>query len=131
VTKVTVKETAEQVEAPKKPKFETITDSRGRTIQLRKLDPLQQARLVIAVGGEISMNSVFMNGFALPAAMVVFIDDVGFGLPATLKQIESMLSELGEEGMAAITDSMIAKHKLAEAEAIATAESAEQAAAKN
>ena len=131
MSRITVKETADQSEAPKKPKFESVTDSLGRTIQLRKLDPLQQARLVIAVGGEISTNSVFMNGFAMPAAMVAHIDDDFFGFPASIKQIEAMLSQLGAEGMEAVTDSIIAKHKLAEESAKEAADSAEQAAAKN
>ncbi|MCF7536153.1 hypothetical protein [Pseudomonas petrae] len=131
MTKVTVKETtAVQVNVDAKPRFESIQDSRGRTIQLRKLDPLQQARLVMAVGGEASQNPVYMNGFVVPAAMVAHIDDDFFGLPTSIKQVESMLSFLGSEGMEAITDHMLAKHQASIEEAEA-AESAEQAAAKN
>ncbi len=131
MTKVTVKETPEQVEAPKKPKFETITDSRGRTIQLRQLDPMQQARLVMGVGGDVSQNSTYMNGFALPAAMVAHIDDDFFGFPSSIKQIESMLGQLGAEGMAAINEHLLAKYEALKAEQEQAALSAEQAAAKN
>lgn len=131
MTKVTVKESTEQAEAPKKPKFETVTDSRGRTIQLRELDPMQQARLVRGVGGEDSQNSTFMNGFALPAAMVAHIDDDFFGLPTSIKQIDEMLRQLGAEGMAAINAHLMAKFETLKAEHEQAALSAEQAAAKN
>ncbi len=135
MAKLTVTESAAPVHVDQKPKFTTIQDSRGRTIQLRKLDPLQKSRVVMAVGGELSANQVYMGGFALPAASVVFIDDVGFGLPQTIKQIDSMLAELGQEGMEAIENHFMEENKAAEekaqAEASAAALSAEQAAAKN
>ena len=100
---VKVTEAAAPVHVDQKPKFTSVHDSRGRTIQLRKLDPLQQSRIVRACGDE-SSNTVFMNGFALPCAMVAFIDDDMFGLPGNITQIESMLSILGDEGMTAVTD---------------------------
>ena len=135
MTKVTVTESAAPVHVDQKPKFTTLQDSRGRTIQLRTLDPLQKARVVMAVGGELAANGVYMGAFALPAASVVFIDDIGFGLPQSIKQIDSMLAELGAEGMAAIENHLIAENKEAEAkaqaEATAEAFTAEQAAAKN
>lgn len=132
---VKVTESAAPVHVDQKPKFTTIQDSRGRTIQLRKLGPLEQGRIVMAVGGDIAGNQTYMSGFALPAAMVVYIDDTPFGLPQNNKQIESVLQELGEEGMHAINAHFQEKYEvaLAEAEAKATQEglSAEQAAAKN
>ncbi|MEB0078009.1 hypothetical protein QN386_22200 [Pseudomonas sp. CCI3.2] len=131
MSRITVKETADQSEAPKKPKFETVTDSLGRTIQLRQLDPMQQSRLVMGVGGEVSQNSTWMNGFALPAAMVAHIDDDFFGFPSSIKQIEAMLSQLGTDGMAAINGHLLAKYEAAKAEHEKAALSAEQAAAKN
>lgn len=135
MAKVTVTESAAPVHVDQKPKFTTIHDSLGRTIQLRKLGPLEQGRIVMAVGGDIAGNQTYMSGFALPAAMVVYIDDVGFGLPQTNKQIESVLQDLGEEGMAAINAHFQEKYEAAQAEAEAKALreglSAEQAAAKN
>lgn len=131
MTKVTVTEAAAPVHVDQKPKFECVQDSRGRTIQLRNLDPLQQARLVMAVGGDIAQNSVYMNGFALPAAMVAHIDDDFFGFPASVKQIETMLTILGNEGISAINAHMLEKFEAAQAEQEKAALSAEQAAAKN
>ncbi|SEC24919.1 hypothetical protein SAMN05216178_3974 [Pseudomonas saponiphila] len=132
---VKVTESAAPIHVDQKPKFTSLHDSLGRVIKLRTLDPLQKARVVMAVGGELAANSVYMGAFALPAASVVYIDDVGFGLPQTLSQIESMLSELGAEGMDAIEKYMLAEHEAAKAKAdaasAASALSAEQAAAKN
>ncbi|WP_426102903.1 hypothetical protein [Pseudomonas sp. PSPC3-3] len=132
---VKVTESAAPVHVDQKPKFTTIHDSLGRTIQLRKLGPLEQGRIVMAVGGEIAGNQTYMSGFALPAAMVVYIDDVGFGLPQTNKQIEAVLQELGEEGMHAINAHFTEKYEASQAEAEAKALkeglNAEQAAAKN
>ncbi len=134
MTKVTVKDVA-PVHVDQKPKFVPIQDDLGRTIQLRTLDPLQRSRIVMAVGGENASNSVYMGAFALPAASVVYIDDVGFGLPQNLKQIDAVLAELGPEGMDAIESHMMAEYEAeklkAEAEATQKALSAEQAAAKN
>lgn len=135
MAKITVTEPAAPVHVDQRPRFESIQDSKGRTIQLRKLGPLEQGRIVVAVGGEIAGNQTYMSGFALPAAMVVYIDDTPFGLPTTHKQIENVLSELGEEGMEAINRHFIAKYEAAKAEAEARTlqESlgGEQAAAKN
>lgn len=136
MSKVTVHESvAAPVHVDQKPRFETIQDSKGRTIQLRKLGPLEQGRIVMAVGGETAGNQTYMSGFALPAAMVAYIDDTPYGLPQTLTQIESVLKELGEEGMVAINNHFLAKYEANKAEADAKALQeglgAEQAAAKN
>jgi hypothetical protein len=132
---VKITEPAAPVHVDQKPKFVSIQDSRGRNIQLRTLDPLQKSRIVMAVGGENASNSVYMGAFALPAASVVYIDDVGFGLPQTLKQVDAVLAELGVEGMEAIESHMMAEYEAAKAKADAEstqkALSAEQAAAKN
>jgi hypothetical protein len=132
MTKVTVKEPAAPVHVDKKPKFESVVDSLGRTIQLRQLDPLQQGRLVMAVGGDVSANSTYMNGFALPAAMVAHIDDQFYGFPSSVREIESMLTQLGVEGMAAINSYLYTKMQALQEEADKEAAAqAEVAAAKN
>lgn len=131
MSKVTLTEAPAAAKPQAKPKFETVQDSLGRTIQLRTLDPIQQGRLVMAVGGEVSQNLAYMSGFAMPAAMVAHIDDDFFGLPRSIKEIETMLAVLGEEGMAAISEHLMAKFKAAQEAQEKAALSAEQAAAKN
>lgn len=134
MTKVTVHDDSSAVEvAPKKekPQKEKVTDLKGRVITLRELDPLQQSRLVMAVGGEVASNLTYMNGFALPAASVEDIDGDFFGFPTTIKQIEGMLKILGNEGIAAINDLNMSKLKKIQEEFEKEIESAEKLAAKN
>lgn len=131
MSKVTLTDSPAAAKTPAKPKFETVQDTLGRTIQLRNLDPIQQGRLVMAVGGEVSQNMAYMTGFAMPAAMVAHIDDDFFGLPRSIKEIETMLAVLGEEGMSAISAHLMAKYEAAKEEQQKAALSAEQAAAKN
>lgn len=126
-----VHDTPQDAAKPTAPTKETVTDSKGRVITLRQLDPLQQARLVMAVGGDVAANATYMNGFALPAAMVEYIDEDYYGLPGTIGQLEGMLKILGTEGMAAINLHMLAKFEAMKEEADKAAQSAEQAAAKN
>lgn len=130
--KLTVHEEANtEIREKAKPKLESVTDSLGRVIQLRELDPLQQARLVMAVGGENAANQVYMNSFALPAAMVAHIDDEFFGFPTNVRQIEDMLKQLGSEGMAAISMHLLAKYEELKKQLDDATQNAEQAAAKN
>lgn len=133
MTKVTVHENLNTVDETekKKPQKETVTDSKGRVITLRELDPLQQSRIVMAVGGEVAENLTYMNGFALPAAMVEKIDDDFFGFPNSVKQIDAMLKILGSEGMAAINSHTLAKFNKIKEEVEKEIESAEKLAAKN
>ena len=133
MAKVTVHEDLNTVDTTEKnkPQKETVTDSKGRVITLRELDPLQQSRIVMAVGGEVAENSTYMNGFALPAAMVEKIDDDFFGFPNSVKQIDAMLKILGSEGMAAINSHMLAKFNKIKEEVEKEIESAEKLAAKN
>lgn len=110
--------------------FEEVQDDKGRIIKLRRLSPVEESRLIIAVGPEVAGNHVYMSTFAIPAAMVAFIDEDMFGLPAKLSDIELILRVLGTEGMNAIIDHLVTKTEAARKaleEMIAT----QEAAAKN
>lgn len=113
-----------------KSQFESVTDSTGRTIKLRTLDSVQNARLILAVGAEAAANDVYMNAFAIPAAMVAAIDDAPLGLPQNLIQVENVLKELGNEGMAAINRYLYLKVEEVK-KRISAAMNAEELAAKN
>ena len=128
MTKVTVHEDSGQNEATKVaiPEKKSVTDSKGRKIVLREIDPLQQARLVMGVGAEAAANGPYMAAFVFPVAMVERIDEDFYGFPANIAQVEAMLKTLGNEGMAAIM-----AHFKEEAEAAKSRSEAEQAAVKN
>lgn len=84
-----------------------LTDSKGRKITLRELDPLQESRVFIAVGSQNASNSTYMSGYAFPAAMVESIDDVDYSVPVNQAQIDGRLKHLGKEGMLAIRQYMM------------------------
>lgn len=102
-------------------------DAKGRVLQFRELNPLQESRLVCAVGAELAMNVMFLNLYAFPAAAVESIDGEEYPVPQSQMQIEGMLTILGKEGMNAVNKYLQAKNKATtEADRIA-----QEAAAKN
>ena len=117
MTKVTLRESAVAEVKPAAPVKDTVTDSKGRVIKLRELDPLQQSRLTLAVGSEAAMNQAYMGAFVYPVAMVEYIDEDFYGFPASIAQIESMLKVLGSEGTAAVIKYLSEKAEAASAEA--------------
>ncbi|WP_182057117.1 hypothetical protein [Pantoea sp. ME81] len=124
MVKVTIHEQSEALPvSPDMP--DQVTDSRGRTIRYRELDPLQESRLILAIGAEAAMNPVYVNVYAIPAARVSEIDGDEYAIPQTQAQVDAMISILGREGMDAL-----AKRFFPTADA-AGADSASRAATKN
>ncbi|MDI9222145.1 hypothetical protein QMZ30_14665 [Pantoea sp. EA-12] len=79
-----------------------VTDARGRVIRYRELDPLQESRLILAIGAQAAMNPVYVNVYAIPAARVSDIDGDEYAIPQTQAQVDAMISILGREGMDAL-----------------------------
>lgn len=79
-----------------------VTDARGRVISYRELDPLQESRLILAIGAQAAMNPVYVNVYAIPAARVSDIDGDEYAIPQTQAQVDAMISILGREGMDAL-----------------------------
>ncbi|MFB0824393.1 hypothetical protein ACEU07_03785 [Chromobacterium violaceum] len=130
---VTVHQAAEintEVVAKPKPQYETVIDAKGRNIRLRRLTPLDESRLILAVGPENAANTVYLNTFVVPAAMVAYIDGEPYGQPGSIAEIEMVLDDLDTEGMHAIIDHLAAKNEAARA-ALAKLLDAEKEAAKN
>jgi hypothetical protein len=80
----------------------TVTDRRGRVIQLNKPGILSQYRLVEALG-ESAKNDVYM-GMVLPLIFVVAIDEEPVLLPTTKAQVEALIAQLDEAGIAAVME---------------------------
>lgn len=83
-------------------KASSVVDSLGRTLKFREIDPLQESRLILAVGSTAAMNVAYLNAYVMPAAMVEYIDEDYHGCPQSQAQVDGMLKMLGREGMAAI-----------------------------
>lgn len=79
-----------------------VTDSKGRTINIKKLTAFERMKLFQAVGAELSDNSAYM-AYALCAASVTAIDAVPEALPHNQRAIETMVKVLGDEGIEAVS----------------------------
>lgn len=125
--KVTIRETAVATATEKKTQTsvekEKITDSLGRVIVLREIDPLSESRLILAVGSKAAINPIYMNMYVFPAARVESIDGDSYGLPQNQAQVDSILAVLGRKGMDALSAHLF--------QDVSTEPSSEEAAAKN
>jgi hypothetical protein len=81
----------------------TIIDAEGRKLALRRLTALDKLRLFKAAGPILAQNQPWL-GMALLACSVAAIDDVPVPPPVNEQQIETMVSRLGDAGIAAIAD---------------------------
>jgi hypothetical protein len=78
-----------------------IQDAEGRTLTIRNLTALDKLRLFKAAGPTLSQNHLWL-GMATLATSVTAIDDVPIPPPTSEAQIESLVSRLGDSGIAAI-----------------------------
>ena len=83
--------------------LETLSavDKKGRRLLLRRLTALDTLRLFKAAGPVLAQNGPWLSMAGL-AFSVLEIDGVPVPPPATEPQIESLIDQLGDEGLAAI-----------------------------
>lgn len=77
-----------------------ITDSKGRSIKMKKPGVLAQYRLIEALG-EVSANTTYM-AMVMPLIYVVAIDDSPVHQPKSKIQVEALIQQLDEEGIQAV-----------------------------
>ncbi len=82
-----------------------VQDSEGRTLIVRSLNALDKLRLFKAAGPTLSQNHLWL-GMATLATSVVAIDDIPIPPPTSEAQIESLVSRLGDSGIAAIAQAL-------------------------
>lgn len=82
-----------------------IQDTDGRTLTIRSLTALDKLRLFKAAGPTLSQNHLWL-GMATLATSVTAIDDVPVPPPTSEAQIESLVSRLGDSGIAAIAKAL-------------------------
>jgi len=80
---------------------QTTTDAEGRVLTLRRLTALDKLRLFKAAGPTLAQNHLWL-GMATLATSVAAIDDIPVPSPSNEAQIESLISRLGDTGIAAI-----------------------------
>jgi hypothetical protein len=104
-----------------KPTATKIVDKQGRTLTIQDPTIMWESRLVRMLG-ESASNAAYMTAYALPAVMVVDIDGEPIPFPSNQIQLDSLIQQLGREGMGAVMDHLIATAEAAKAggEAAAT-----------
>ena len=80
---------------------EVITDAAGRKLELRKLNALDQVRMLRAIGAEQAQNQPYVHMVEC-AFMVSAIDGVPQPLPTSERTIDGAIGRLGDDGMAAV-----------------------------
>jgi len=98
MAKVTIKPADEIVKAAQSEV--QVTDSLGRVITLKKPGVLAQYRIV-EVLGDSAKNEVYM-GMVIPLIYVSAIDDDAIFQPSTKREVEALIQQLDEAGIAAI-----------------------------
>ncbi|HBK05773.1 MAG TPA: hypothetical protein DDZ81_07885 [Acetobacteraceae bacterium] len=82
-----------------------VTDTKGRSLLLRRLTALDTLRLFKAAGPELAQNEAWL-GMAGLAFSVVEISGVPIPAPKSEAQIEGIIERLGDEGLAAIASAL-------------------------
>ena len=82
-----------------------VTDTAGRSIELRRPNALDRLRLFKAVGPLLAENDRYL-GLAMLAACVTAIDGVPVPPPATENQIESLVQRLDDAGLTAVGNAL-------------------------
>lgn len=73
------------------------------SITLKKPGILSQYRIVEVVGGESSSNQTYM-GMVLPLLWITAIDGVPLPAPSTKRELEALITRLGEDGTSAVME---------------------------
>ena len=80
---------------------ETVRDSLGRNLTIRRHTALDKLRLFKAAGPMLAQNPLWL-GMATLACAVTDLDGVPIPPPVNEAQIEALVSRLGDPGIAAI-----------------------------
>jgi hypothetical protein len=80
---------------------EVITDAKGRKLTLRKLNVLDQVKLLRAVGAEQARNQPYVEIVTMSAS-VSDIDGVPQLIPVNERQIDALIGRIGDEGFGAL-----------------------------
>ena len=80
---------------------QTVTDTQGRSLSVKKLGALDRLKMFEVVGPDNSRNEAYL-GYAALAFHVTAIDGEPVGRPANRIQLESLVQRLGDDGLEAI-----------------------------
>lgn len=79
----------------------TVTDAQDRSIEVRRLKPIERMRLFQMIGAENAMNGPYL-GYANLAFSVSKIDGEAVPVPQNVTGIEAMVKRLDQDGLDAV-----------------------------
>ena len=82
-----------------------VVDSEGRIIEVRKISAVNMMKLYAAAGPEKSEVDRYM-GYAILASSVFAIDDKKLPFPRSAGEVESVVANIGEEGLEAVATAL-------------------------
>lgn len=103
---------------------EIITDARGRKLTLRKINVLDQVKLLRAIGPAQATNRPYVEIVTMSAS-VSDIDGVPMMIPTNERQIDACIERIGDEGFAILMVQMQREVAVIEAAAEAALTAAE------
>lgn len=105
-TKVTLHQEAQAAEAAPAPNgFYYVTDTKGRRIGLRRLDFIEEFRIVETLG-KLAENKVYMQ-MVNPLLLVAEIDGDVVPPPRSKLQVDALIQRVGGDGYIAVLEGMV------------------------
>jgi hypothetical protein len=89
-----------------KPAKESVTDSRGRVLVVRKMNALDRLRVFELIGAENASNEPYL-GYANLAYSVESIDGGPLPVPRTKLALEGAVQKLDDDGLAAVAQAFL------------------------
>ena len=83
-----------------------VTDSKGRKLGLRRLDFLEEFRIMETVGPELASNQTYM-GMLNPLLFLAEIDGESVEIPRNKRQVEALIQRAGREGFSAVFEGVV------------------------
>jgi hypothetical protein len=83
-----------------------VTDPSGRRIGFKSLNALERLRVFKAIGAIVGESNAAYLGMSLLASAMRQIDEELIVFPRSELDIETIIAQLGDEGINAITDSL-------------------------
>ncbi len=81
----------------------TVTDKRGRSIEVRRIKTLDRMKILELIGPENSMNGHYLS-FATLAYSVVSIDSQPLGNAKSKLALEAVVQQLDDDGFDAVAE---------------------------
>ena len=105
MTKINMHETPSEAMVRAANAEEYVTDSRNRSIGVRKLKVLERINMLKLIGNGNGDNLLYVSSVS-PAFLVTSIDGDPVSKPTTQLQLDGLLQRLDEEGLEAVTQWM-------------------------